>query len=311
MSGIQPSGGVGPNATQNTIANPVLAAGCDNLWYAARCNPRLDPFAMNAMIAEIINAVNGCGCASGGTFTGLAYDCNRLDNLCRAIRNHITEYLFDCCLPRNFPDVGDACTIEQLVLTTDASGCRKIARYTDAAATLAFVTTASAWPLGTNLQFPVDPTNRASYYNRVSIIDDQDANTINEAMLAQAILFEATFNVACDDTRIEFNGRHGVLLQPQAGTPAGSGARGAFVPRVDGQFIKQPAGTAVQLGSATNFQDNADFTTGPSTIVLDAGPHTIQIYWMAPNGGVDIAQIGIQALATTASGSVRMLIARS
>lgn len=75
MSGILPNNGVPPQNTQNGIADPDLAGGCDNLYYGPRCNPRLDPFAMNALISEIINALNALG---------IAYDCNRLDNLAGA-----------------------------------------------------------------------------------------------------------------------------------------------------------------------------------------------------------------------------------
>lgn len=76
MPGIQPANGVPPGQTVGSLANPDLAEGCDNLWYALRCNPRLDPRAMNSLISEIINLVN-C--------RGLEYDCNRLDNLCLAL----------------------------------------------------------------------------------------------------------------------------------------------------------------------------------------------------------------------------------
>lgn len=77
MSGILPNNGVAPSGTQNGLEAPILAAGCENLYYGPRCNPRMDPFAMNAMISEIINAVNSAG--------GQAYDCNRLDNLAIAL----------------------------------------------------------------------------------------------------------------------------------------------------------------------------------------------------------------------------------
>lgn len=75
MTGILPANGVPPENTRNGLAAPLLAGGCDNIYYGPRCNPRMDPFAMNAVISEVINALNAIG---------LAYDCNRLDNLASA-----------------------------------------------------------------------------------------------------------------------------------------------------------------------------------------------------------------------------------
>lgn len=75
MTGILPNNGVPPENTQNGIEDPLLTLGCENLYYGPRCNPRLDPFAMNALISEVINALN---------VIGQAYDCNRLDNLATA-----------------------------------------------------------------------------------------------------------------------------------------------------------------------------------------------------------------------------------
>lgn len=72
MAGILPSNGVPPGTTQGSILNPQLAAGCENTWYPPRCSPRLDPFAQNALIAELINLLNRMG---------RAYDCNQNDNL--------------------------------------------------------------------------------------------------------------------------------------------------------------------------------------------------------------------------------------
>ncbi len=77
MSGVFPNNGVPPGQTTNGLENPDIAPGCQNLYYAARCNPRIDPFAMNAFISEFIGGLN-C--------MGITYDCTRLDNLCRAFQ---------------------------------------------------------------------------------------------------------------------------------------------------------------------------------------------------------------------------------
>lgn len=75
MAGILPNNGVPPGNTQNGIEDPDLTAGCENIYYGPRCNPRMDPFAMNALISEVINALNAIG---------QAYNCERLDNLATA-----------------------------------------------------------------------------------------------------------------------------------------------------------------------------------------------------------------------------------
>lgn len=113
MAGIQPSNGVAPNLTSNALANPNLAAGCANLWYALRCNPRLDPAAMNAMISEIINAVNSrCDPSVGSN----AYDCNRLDNLALALDRP------------NVPVATDCSNLLDVRAQTDAAGCVRLVR---------------------------------------------------------------------------------------------------------------------------------------------------------------------------------------
>lgn len=72
MSGILPNNGVPPGSTTNGAADANLAPGCENLYYAARCNPKFDPFAMNALISEIIHALN---------YMGRPYDCEVTDNV--------------------------------------------------------------------------------------------------------------------------------------------------------------------------------------------------------------------------------------
>lgn len=75
MAGILPRDGAPPESTENGIDDPLLEPGCVNQYYESRCNPRLDPFAMNALISELINAIN---------VLDIPYDCERLDNLALA-----------------------------------------------------------------------------------------------------------------------------------------------------------------------------------------------------------------------------------
>jgi hypothetical protein len=78
MSGIYPNSGVPASDAKNTVDVPSVA-GCAELFYStSRCVPRFDPAQANAVISEMLNVM---ACAS------MPYDCNRLDNLCRAIRS--------------------------------------------------------------------------------------------------------------------------------------------------------------------------------------------------------------------------------
>jgi len=84
MTGIFPSSGVASAQTINGVASPSVIAGCDPRWYGIKCNVRIDVASMNAIISEILNAVN---CA------GSTYDCSRLDNLCKSIPLNVRENL--------------------------------------------------------------------------------------------------------------------------------------------------------------------------------------------------------------------------
>lgn len=79
MSGMFPDSGVPANQALNTTDVPTT--NCDpagELFHStSRCQPRFDPASANAVMSEILNAID---CA------GLVYDCSRLDNLCLAIQ---------------------------------------------------------------------------------------------------------------------------------------------------------------------------------------------------------------------------------
>ena len=87
MTAMFPDSGVPAADAKNTILDPYTV-NCDELWYSTnRCQPRFDPAAANAMLSELINAVN---CA------GLPYDCTKFDNLCRAIESMIQHGDSNC-----------------------------------------------------------------------------------------------------------------------------------------------------------------------------------------------------------------------
>lgn len=81
MSGLFPNSGVPASDAKNSIPNVDVVPGCDQLWYStSRCTPRFDSAAMNAVLAELFNAIMG----EGGT-----YDCSRFDNLAEALKRPI------------------------------------------------------------------------------------------------------------------------------------------------------------------------------------------------------------------------------
>lgn len=87
MTAVFPDSGVPAYEAKNTILDPNTV-NCSELWYStSRCQPRFDPAAANAMLSELINAVN---CA------GIAYDCTKLNNLCTAIEYMIQHGDSNC-----------------------------------------------------------------------------------------------------------------------------------------------------------------------------------------------------------------------
>lgn len=81
MTGMFPGSGVPPQDAKNSILDPDTI-NCDELWYStSRCQPRFDPAAANAELAELINTINA---------GEVSYDCAKLDQLQLAI-NYIAQ----------------------------------------------------------------------------------------------------------------------------------------------------------------------------------------------------------------------------
>jgi len=71
-----PGSGVPPGDAKNSLVDPTTI-NCDELWYStSRCQPRFDPAAANAQLAELINLVNK---------GEVAYDCAKLDQVQLAV----------------------------------------------------------------------------------------------------------------------------------------------------------------------------------------------------------------------------------
>src|SRR6188768_2279743 len=87
-----PDSGVPPSDAKNSLPD-VNTANCPELWYStSRCQPRFDPAAANAMLAEDMNLV----------IRGeVQYDCLKLDNIERAVR-----YINQRGLPRSIRMLG-------------------------------------------------------------------------------------------------------------------------------------------------------------------------------------------------------------
>lgn len=77
MTAMFPDSGVPWTEARNSLSDPSTQ-NCDELWYStSRCEPRFDPAAANAVLAELINLVNK---------GEVVYDCKLLDQLQLSVR---------------------------------------------------------------------------------------------------------------------------------------------------------------------------------------------------------------------------------
>jgi hypothetical protein len=82
-----PGSGVPAADAANSLPDVDTKEGCPELWYStSRCQPRFDPAAANAMLAEIMNLINK---------GEVSYDCTQLNNVEKAVR-----YIVQRGLPR-------------------------------------------------------------------------------------------------------------------------------------------------------------------------------------------------------------------
>lgn len=294
MAGVFPESGVPASGAQNSLPNPDVVTGCAELWHSTnRCQPRFDPAAANAVMAEIINAVN-CG--------GVDYDCNKLDNLCTALIELIHNVIHDCQRP--FP-AAEGCILRQVVLSTDEEGCTKIAYFDAAAARLATSTSCSVWPVGSR-QLPADPLNPATFYTLGDLSADVIAGTVNQGLLNTNRLATITFDVPCDNTTVEIELSGSIVFSPSQN--AGNGASSNIVYRVDGT-IPVSGGTVAFISSVTNFERRYETTLRR---VYDQGSHTVEFFVVAESSVRPPAQLGATCNANgTSSIAVEARIATS
>jgi hypothetical protein len=94
MSGIFPDSGVPAHLALNTVDVPTTNCqpGGELFHSTSRCQPRFDPAAANALISELLNAVN---------WSGRTYDCSRLDNLRLALIAKQTQVIQDVAPDQN------------------------------------------------------------------------------------------------------------------------------------------------------------------------------------------------------------------
>jgi hypothetical protein len=84
MTAIFPDSGVPPANAKNSLPDPDTQ-NCNELWYdTGRCQPRFDPAQANAVIAELVNTINGAECV---------YNCDSLAQLNQAVKYHIQRGL--------------------------------------------------------------------------------------------------------------------------------------------------------------------------------------------------------------------------
>ena len=289
MAGIFTDAGVAAASARNAQANPSMVNGCLALYYSTgRCQSRFDPAQANAVMSEIVNLVN-CG--------GTPYDCTRLDNLCTAVRD-LAEDVFFGCLRRSVPDQGAACTVRQLVLSTDANGCTRLATYNEQSAQVASVSNASV--AGTSYPFefrPTDPNNAGSFYNRDDLVTDIQNNAVNNGKLGPNHLFSASFTLDCPGT-------FDIIIETQVGfnppTNSGNGAEAEIAIRVDGVWQIYSNGIPLITQSFTNVVARA--TLSGITFNFAAGPHTLDAFVIARSNAKPPAQVGFVGSATTTGG---------
>jgi hypothetical protein len=276
MSGIFPSSGVPAGSALNTVdvATTGCASGGGELFHStSRCTPRFDPASANAVISEMLNLV---ACA------GKTYDCSRLNNLCTAVTDLILDTIFDC-LPRDFPQAGQACSIEQLVWVTDKNGCSRIARYTAANTSIANETSCSVSSVGGATSAPANPANPATYYDYTALNNAFLLSSINEALLKNTIIVDATFNLDCT-TVLDFDLSGSVPFAPSADGGAGRVSR--IIGRIDNTFFITSTGDLATLGRFTNFE--ASYTATPRRS-LPAGVHRVRFYAVQDNVAYNMA----------------------
>jgi len=273
MTGIFPTGGVGYEQALNTLQNPVLTAGCAPTWNAtSRCQPRFDPASQNAMLSEMLNLINACGGA---------YDCSKLDNMKTAVQCLIAASLFDisACLNKTLPDASAYCSLEQLVLATDANGCKKIARYSKTTSLVASGGNATVVG-GTGTARPVDPTNTATFYNRQELENDQNVGAVNYAKLNPNKIAHLDFNVttACS-ILCEVSFEQDIVFAPLQNAGAGAASRIA-VRRDDGFII-----------TSLPFSNYDLRIPGIILYAFTPGPHSLDFYVIADRPGLPPAQV--------------------
>lgn len=279
MTGVFPTKGVAASLTKNAIAAPGVEANCSVQWYGPSCNPRLDPFAMNAVMSEIINAVN---CAD------LDYDCSRLDNLCLAIKKIVDDTIHGC-LTTAFPDATGSCAVEFMVLATDAAGCRRFARYSEASTLLGTANTSSVWPAPNTQVVPATPGNPATFYNIAQV--DASLNggpPLQESILIANRILRLQINVPCANTRVNFNSIGGAVFDPSQN--GGNGAFSVLFARVDGAIVTAPGPIAARLDTITNYEGNFENNL---VQILSAGVHTFELFIAAAGAVQPPAQVPV------------------
>lgn len=289
MTGIFVDNGVDATSARNAQRNPQMVDGCAAAYYSTtRCQSRFDPAQANAVISEMVNLVN---CA------GLSYDCTALNNLCTAVDRIWDNKMFGC-MAQTFPDTTGACQVERLVLATDAAGCSRIARFTEASNQITQVSNNSV--VGNNFPpqpRPTDPTNPGGFYNRDELVADIQNNTVNNGKLGPNHLFHAEFTIACDGTyEIEFDQQ--VIFNP--GQNGGAGALSELAVRVDGVWQIYPNGIPLITQSFTNYVDRA--TLEGLTFQFAAGNHVLDAYVIARSAALPPAQAQFVGSATTTGG---------
>lgn len=293
MAGIFPNGGVPAGQAQNTVTTPV-AEGCETRFHStSRCTPRFDPAAANAMMSEILNTIN---CAEN------EYDCNRLDNLCLAVRKLFELQMLQGCY--QLQDIGSNCNVERVAFANTGDGCGRIVRVTENPLPVGFQTITDR-VFGTHVTVitgaPEDRSSRLEQAYQTRDTTHMYEILVNPAFVSLSVDEFCGLNTAGTPLRFSFSANAGYYVVAAAPTPRiiGPYQYGAAL-FVDGAFVQgNPDWFGLNTSGHNSFVEDtqgATITTTGATMTVEIVPFlvvdtTLPAYRVNDELHVDMAQI--------------------
>lgn len=315
-NGIFPRNGVpAPQAAPGALDS--ADATCNELFYAAKCNPRFDVQSMNTIISEIVSAVN---CA------GLTYDCDRLDNLCRAIKSLVEmvtceesqivlnptdrtmvlcgpsgieritpeDFLANACFNK-VEDIGSRCGNTKQLIFVDVDGCYRLATVEtnsgQGSKTGGFWAVASGKPPNTSgYVLPDDFPTPNYYYNLTDFRNDggtdpNDRSGLDNTKIENALIaaLDEPFQNPCN-SQFDFLVRVAFTPEATAEEAYSRSCNIGYRYRVDGGDWLYPfisgTGLITAFGDQNSIAGNYNLDT---VISLPAGAIDFELFYIAPD----------------------------